>query len=81
MAETARGVFYPFRIRLVLVYTISFVEFVLELLYPFTIGIAINGFLEGRGIGSLVPLTVVWLLQSAFGALYLMVRDAPLPVQ
>lgn len=70
MAEAARGVLYPYRVRLVLVYALSLVEFVLELLYPFTIGIAINGFLEGRGIGSVVPLTVVWLLQSAVGALY-----------
>ncbi|SIQ11539.1 ABC transporter transmembrane region [Alkalispirochaeta americana] len=70
MSAATRVLFHPYRFRLAFTYTLSVTEFVLGLLYPFTIGLAINGFLDGRGIISIAPLTAVWLLQAAFSALY-----------
>ncbi|TVQ23162.1 MAG: hypothetical protein EA383_14515 [Spirochaetaceae bacterium] len=72
MPAAAKTVFRPYRRRLVFTYTLSLTEFILELMYPFTIGLAINGFIAGEGLVSIVPLTAVWIAQSAVGAFYQM---------
>ncbi len=70
MSARATALFRPDRLRLGITYTLSLGEFVLELMYPFTIGLAIDGFLGGRGFTSIIPLAAVWGAQSAVGALY-----------
>ncbi|TVR85283.1 MAG: hypothetical protein EA428_15995 [Spirochaetaceae bacterium] len=70
MSAATKAIFRPYRLRLALTYTLSVAEFVLGLMYPFTIGLAINGFLAGHGIMSIIPLAIVWLSQALVSALY-----------
>jgi len=68
MSRSTGGIFRPYRLRLAGTYTLSLTEYVLELMYPFTIGLAINGLLAGQGAVSVAPLAAVWLSQAAVGA-------------
>ena len=67
--ETVR----PYRLRIGATYLLTFLENVLELLYPFTIGLAINGLIAGEGWLSLLPFAGIWFLQlitATFRQLY-----------
>ncbi|NQZ47645.1 MAG: hypothetical protein HRT63_09000 [Erythrobacter sp.] len=52
----------PFRLRISFTYGLTLMENVFELLYPFTIGLAINGLISGQGWQSLAPFIIIWLL-------------------
>jgi len=43
MSGSIGTIFRPYRLRLAGTYTLSLAEYVLELMYPFAIGLAING--------------------------------------
>ncbi len=75
MSYLTGTIFGPYRLRLAGTYTLSVAETVLELMYPFTIGLAINGLIEGNGIISVVPLVVVWLSQTVVGAVYQLIAS------
>ncbi len=67
MAENEQSTLFfetvkPFRWRISFTYGLTVMENVFELLYPFTIGIAINGLMSGEGWQSLIPFVVIWLL-------------------
>ena len=62
--ETFLGVMRPYRLQISLTYAVMFLENILELLYPFTIGLAINGLINGEGIISLAPFAGIWLFQG-----------------
>jgi hypothetical protein len=66
--STTRAVLRAERGRLAVTYAITLVENLFALLYPFTVGLAIDGLLAGRGLGSLVPLVGVWALHIVVGA-------------
>ena len=68
MSESNESLFRPYMKRLAGTYTLSFGESVLELMYPFAIGLAINGLLDGQGVVSLAPLIAIWLSQTVFSA-------------
>jgi ABC-type multidrug transport system fused ATPase/permease subunit len=53
--------------RLALSYSLAVVENVFELLYPFAIGLAVDGLLDDRwgGVGVLVAITVAHIVVSA----------------
>lgn len=65
---TTGTVFRQHRWRLALTYTLTLLEQVFELLYPFMIGIAIDGLLNGEFV-SLVPLVLTWTLHSLMAVL------------
>ncbi len=75
MPHPSRLIFRGFRLRLTGTYALSVAEYVLELMYPFAIGIAINGLLAGQGIVSVIPLAAFWLSQAAVGAIYQLVSS------
>jgi hypothetical protein len=66
--STTRAVLHAERWRIAVTYTITLVENLFALLYPFTIGLAIDGLLAGRGLWSLAPLVGIWALHIAVGA-------------
>ena len=53
---------------LVFTYFLTVVENALELLYPFTVGLAIDGLLRGDGVMSIAPLAAAWVAHVATGA-------------
>ncbi len=57
----------PYHWRIALTYGLSFAENIFELLYPFAIGLAINGLVGGAGPVSLLPLAGIWLAHIATG--------------
>lgn len=73
MPSTNNSLFRPYGLKLLGTYSLTTIEFLLELMYPFTIGVAINGLLAGQGIISVMPLVVVWVSQLLVGAIYQMV--------
>ena len=54
--------------RIALTYGVTLLENLFYLLYPWTIGLAIDGLLAGGGPRALVPLVVVWGLHIVVGA-------------
>ncbi len=67
-AATLLGTLRPYRWRIVFTYALTLLENVFELLYPFAIGVAINGLIAGSGWTSLGPLGAVWAAHIATGA-------------
>jgi ABC-type multidrug transport system fused ATPase/permease subunit len=55
-----------FRWRIVLTYTLTFIEDLLELSYPWATGVAIDGLLE-HDYKTAAPIVVAWTLRSAMG--------------
>jgi ABC-type multidrug transport system fused ATPase/permease subunit len=62
------AVFRAERWRLALTYAVTLLENLFYLLYPLTVGVAIDGLLAGRGPWALVPLVTIWALHIAVGA-------------
>jgi hypothetical protein len=56
------------RWRIALTYGVTLLEKLFYLLYPWTIGLAIDGLLAGEGLPALVPLVAIWGLHIAIGA-------------
>ena len=52
----------PFYGRISFTYGLALLENVFELLYPFTIGLAINGLIAGEGWHSILPFAGIWIL-------------------
>ncbi|MEM7740858.1 MAG: ABC transporter six-transmembrane domain-containing protein [Pseudomonadota bacterium] len=61
--QTFLGAVKPYRLQVSATYTVMLLENVFELLYPFTIGLAINGLIAGDGIVSLLPFAGIWFFQ------------------
>jgi ABC-type multidrug transport system fused ATPase/permease subunit len=55
-----------FRWRIILTYTLTFIEDLLELSYPWATGVAIDGLLE-HDYKSAAPIVLAWSLRSAIG--------------
>ena len=70
MATPLMRILHPYRRRILITYLVSLGEFTLELLYPFAIGVAINGLLLRNDPRSLIPLAAIWLMQIAVGVIY-----------
>jgi len=70
MQTNTNSLFRPYSFKLLGVYSLKTLEYLLELMYPFAIGLAINGLLVGRVIDSLLPLTLLWLGQVTIGLAY-----------
>ena len=62
------GVLRAERRRIALTYGVTLLENLFYLLYPWTIGLAIDGLLAASGPRALVPLVVVWGLHIVVGA-------------
>ena len=56
----------PFRWRISLTYTLTFIEDLLELSYPWATGIAIDGLLDDK-IVMAAPIIIAWAVRSAIG--------------
>jgi ABC-type multidrug transport system fused ATPase/permease subunit len=56
----------PFRWRITLTYTLTFLEDLLELSYPWATGVAIDG-LIAKNYALVAPILVAWTLRSAIG--------------
>jgi ABC-type multidrug transport system fused ATPase/permease subunit len=56
------------RWRIGLTYGVTLLENLFYLLYPWTIGLCIDGLLAGNGLWSLMPLAVIWGLHIVVGA-------------
>jgi hypothetical protein len=67
-AAGTAAVFRAERWRIGLTYGVTLLENLFYLLYPWTIGLAIDGLLAGSGPWSLMPLVVIWGLHIAVGA-------------
>ena len=67
-AEPPLKVFRAERWRIGLTYAVTLVENLFYLLYPWTIGHAIDGLLGGRGAWSLMPLAAIWVAHVVVGA-------------
>lgn len=65
---TLLGTVRPYRSRVAFTYGLTLAENLFELLYPFAVGLAIDGLLAGRGWPSLMPFAAVWLAHIATGA-------------
>ncbi|MEM7703381.1 MAG: ABC transporter six-transmembrane domain-containing protein [Pseudomonadota bacterium] len=66
-ADTAMGVLKRRTLPIAFTYTLSFFENLAELSYPWAIGIAVNGLIEGEA-WLLWPLIVIWLAHIIVGA-------------
>ena len=66
--STLAAVLRAQRRRIALTYGVTLLENLFYLLYPWTIGLAIDGLLAGDGPRALVPLVVVWGLHIVVGA-------------
>lgn len=63
----------PYRLRLGFTYGLTLLENVFEVLYPFTLGLAINGLIAGDGWQSVLPFAGMWfahILTGAFRQMY-----------
>lgn len=58
--ETLIQAIRPFRLRIAFTYTMMLMETVFEVLYPFTLGIAINGMLDGGDFMAVLPFAAIW---------------------
>src|SRR6187431_3075075 len=56
----------PFRWRISLTYTLTFIEDLLELSYPWATGVAIDGLLDDKIIMA-APIIIAWAVRSAIG--------------
>ncbi|MFZ1431365.1 MAG: ABC transporter six-transmembrane domain-containing protein [Geminicoccaceae bacterium] len=56
-----------YRLRIAFTYALTLVENLIELLYPWATGVAIDGLLGQRGWQALLPLAVIWLVHIAAG--------------
>lgn len=65
---TPAAAFRAERWRIAVTYAATLVENVFWLLYPFTVGLAIDGLLAGRGLVAVLPLVGIWLAHVALGA-------------
>ena len=65
---TTAEVFRAERWRIALTYGVTLLENLFYLLYPWTIGLAIDGLLAGRGPMAILPLVVIWGLHIVVGA-------------
>jgi hypothetical protein len=65
---TTAEVFRSERWRIALTYGVTLLENLFYLLYPWTIGLAIDGLLAGRGPTAILPLVVIWGLHIVVGA-------------
>ena len=61
-------VFRAERWRIALTYGVTLLENLFHLLYPWTIGLAIDGLLAGQGFRVLVPLVAIWSAHILVGA-------------
>lgn len=68
-ASLTRRVLIAERPRIALTYSITIVENVFSILYPFATGHALDGLLGGSGPRALWPLAAVWLLHTVLGGL------------
>lgn len=66
--STTAEVFRAERWRISVTYGVTLLENLFYLLYPWTIGLAIDGLLAGKGPTSLVPLVSIWGLHIVVGA-------------
>ena len=62
------AVFRAERWRIALTYGVTLLENLFYLLYPWTIGLAIDGLLAGQGPWALVPLVAIWGAHIVVGA-------------
>ena len=62
-SHTFFGAVRPYRLRVAFTYGVMFLENILELLYPFAIGLAINDLIAGKGALSLAPFAGIWFFQ------------------
>jgi hypothetical protein len=62
------AVFHAERWRIALTYGVTLIENLFYLLYPWTIGLAIDGLLAGQGPRAILPLAVIWALHIVIGA-------------
>ena len=62
------SVFHAERWRIALTYGVTLLENLFYLLYPWTIGLAIDGLLAGQGPWALLPLVTIWGLHILVGA-------------
>lgn len=60
-SQTLLQTIKPFRLRIGFTYGVMLMETVFEVLYPFTLGIAINGLLAGDGFAAVLPFGIMWL--------------------
>ena len=67
MSWPFKRVIRSYRWRLLLTYVLTLVENVFELLYPFAVGLAIDGLLRGGGVLSLAPLAAIWVAHVVTG--------------
>ena len=65
IAQSLKETIKPFRLRIAFTYTVLSMETVFEVLYPFTLGIAINGLLNGDGVIAVLPFAAMWLAHIA----------------
>ncbi len=68
MSSPLKRVVRSHRWRLVVTYFLTVVENVFELLYPFAVGLAIDGLLRRDGVMSVAPLATIWVAHVATGA-------------
>jgi hypothetical protein len=68
VSATTAEVFRAERWRIALTYGVTLLENLFYLLYPWTIGLAIDGLLAGQGPMAILPLVVIWGLHIAVGA-------------
>ena len=67
-ASLTLAVFRAERGRIAATYAVTLLENLFYLLYPWTIGVAIDGLLAGRGAASLLPLVAIWGAHILVGA-------------
>lgn len=60
-SQTLLQTIKPFRLRIAFTYAVMLMETVFEVLYPFTLGLAINGLLAGDGFAAVLPFGIMWL--------------------
>ncbi len=65
-ANSVTNTIRPFRWRIAFTYTLTVIEDLLELSYPWATGLAINGLLA-HDYRMIVPVMVAWLLHTAIG--------------
>lgn len=72
-SETLFATVKPYRLRLAFTYGVTLLENVFEVLYPFTLGIAINGLIAGEGWQAVMPFAAIWfahIVTATFRQMY-----------